>query len=94
MTGDIPVGYRNAAARLEPANRARQAAAAVRNIATARLLLPFTVEGPGRDVLLARIEHPDWSWSKIGASLGMTKDQAVGKFRYMVRLADRTGASV
>jgi len=78
---------------LRDSNSGRIVRAAQRDVAIAqRLLLRSDLTAAAwddrqRDVAAARLGHPEWSWAQIGASLGLTKDQAVGVFRRMAQLA-------
>jgi hypothetical protein len=70
-------------------NAARALTAATRDAAVARSLIDRG--GLSRQqaaVAGARWSHPDWSWGQVAASLGLSKDQAVGTFR---RLAVKAG---
>ena len=83
------------------ANTARAARAGTRDAAAAReLLARYNLTPREISVAMTRAKHPEWTWAQIGASLGMTKDQAWSTFRRLraecatAIPADRTAAPV
>lgn len=81
MTRQAPITFRRH-------NEARTLAAAARDSAIAATLLGGAGLTDGQVVLaLTRAVHPDWSWAQIGAHLGLSKDQAVARFRRMAQMA-------
>lgn len=67
----------------------RQRVAAERDVPAARelLRLPDLTETQ-RAIAYQRWQNPGWTWAQVGASLGITRDQAATTFR---RLAGREG---
>jgi hypothetical protein len=71
-------------------NASRTRAAGHRDAGSATMILARygdTVSARQRLVAEAKIAAPEASWTEIGATVGMTKDQAAGLFRRMLRTA-------
>lgn len=70
------------AANLRTGNEKRTTAAARRDIEYAgKLLANGALDERATAIALTRVEHPGWSWRRIGDHLDMTKDQVVSVFR-------------
>jgi DNA-binding transcriptional regulator WhiA len=76
---------------LRAANMQRSVEAARRDVERARRALERL--GPRcapeyREVADARIADPGATWASVGARLGLTKDQVIGRFRRFLAQAD------
>jgi hypothetical protein len=79
-------------ASLQAENERRVKAAGHRDAGAATMILArfaATVTPRQRLVAEARIADPEAPWSKIAARLGMTKDEAIGVFRRMLKAAEK-----
>jgi hypothetical protein len=81
---------RNDTTGLNLANARRAADAGRAEAARARLILDSPasagLDDEQRLLLEARAAHPDTPWTKIAGLVGLTKDQAIGRYR---RIAER-----
>lgn len=63
-------------------NEGRRACAARRDVELAgKLLAAGWLDDRAAAVAIARVRHPDWTWRRIGDSLGLNKDKAAALFR-------------
>lgn len=89
MTARVPAETSLAA--LRAANQRRTLAAAGRNrklAATALMRLGPDCRPEWEEVATEVILHSDRPWSEIGRRLGLTRDQAVARFRRLLTAAD------